>query len=104
MREASPLNVSDIIQVGTYVGHEGMTGNASGIHLHLASQDLTNHDWLFGVSIDNYLNPALILGIPNQLGISAIYYRIPPTPPITIERKKFPWVLYSQKLRNRHKF
>lgn len=29
MREASPLNVGDTVQIGTYVGHEGTTGNST---------------------------------------------------------------------------
>ena len=42
MREASPLSVGDRVSVGDYVGHEGTTGNSTGIHLHLEMQDLSN--------------------------------------------------------------
>lgn len=104
MREASPLNIGDNVQYGTYVGHEGMTGNATGIHLHLMGEYLGNSDtWVFGLPISDLLNPANTLGIPNQLGISAIYNGtpIPPTPPAFFRRSKFKWVLYAQKLRNR---
>ena len=68
MREASPLNIGDNIQVGTYVGHEGMTGHATGIHLHLMEQYLGSSDtWVWNLPIADLENPALFLGIPNQL-------------------------------------
>lgn len=105
MREASPLNVGDSIQIGTYVGHEGETGHATGIHLHLMQQYVGNSDtWTWNLPIADLENPALFLGIPNQYGISAIYNGVvPPIPPTpSIKRKKFPWVLYSNKIRKRN--
>lgn len=104
MREASSLSIGDNVQIGTYVGHEGMTGHATGIHLHLMQQYMGNSDtWDFNKTISELENPATFLGIPNQVGISAIYNGtpIPPTP-INIIRKKFPWILYSNKIRKRN--
>ena len=72
-----------------------------GIHLHLMGEYLGNTDiWISGLPISDLLNPAVILGIPNQLGISAIYNGtpIPPTP--ILLKSKFKWVLYARKLRN----
>lgn len=105
MREATSLNIGDLVKVGQYVGHEGATGDVTGIHLHLEQQDLSSgRSWNFSInSLDPYENPALVMGIPNVEGISAIYdgTPIPPEPPTpTFKRKShFPWVLYSKKLR-----
>ena len=39
--------------------------------------------------------------IPNQTGISAVYYGTSPHPtPISSKRGRFLWVLYARKLRN----
>ena len=82
MRDPSPLNVGGRVEYGTYVGHEGATGNVTGIHLHLMQEDLTNKDWEWGLPISAYENPADYLGIPNVLNTSAIYHGTPkpPTP------------------------
>lgn len=103
MSSASPLNIGDIVDFGTYVGHEGQTGHATGIHLHLEMQYLgTSETWQFGLPISDLENPANYLGIPNQYGISVIYYgEIPPTPSIR-KKKKFPWVIYANKIRKRN--
>lgn len=110
MREASPLSVGDRVSVGDYVGHEGTTGNSTGIHLHLEMQDLSNRGWQFGADLSEYLNPADFMGFPNTAGISVIYNGTPkpPTPtPVVGRKSNFKWVLYANKLRNknfRHNF
>lgn len=83
LNEPTPLNVGDNVQIGSFVGNEGTTGSSTGIHLHVEMQDLTNHDWIFHGDKDVYTNPAEFMGIPNQEGISVIYYGtpIPPEPP-----------------------
>lgn len=103
MREASPLSVGDRVSIGDYVGHEGTTGNSTGIHLHLEMQDLSNRGWIFGADLSEYLNPASYMGFPNEAGISVIYNGTPkpPTPGGNIKQNKFKWVLYSRKLRNK---
>lgn len=107
MREQSPLNVGDKITIGQYVGHEGTTGNSTGIHLHIEMQDLTDHDWIFGAPKSYYTNPATFMGFPNKEGISVIYNGTPgpgpgPGPgPTTIIRKKFPWQIFTRIIRKR---
>lgn len=104
MREATPLNIGDTIDYGTYVGHEGTTGNSTGIHLHLMQQDMTNTDtWVFGLPISELKNPADYLGIPNTQGISAIYNGTPIFD-ITIKKNKFPWALLTRKIRKKRTF
>ena len=94
MQSASPLNVNDNVTTLTKVGIMGDTGNVTGIHLHL--EYATSPIWNY----DTFLNPAETLGIPNARN-TIVHYdgTIPPTP--TITRKKFNWVLYAKKLRNR---
>lgn len=77
LREKSILNVGDNVEIGTYIGHEGATGDVTGIHLHIEMQDLTNHDWVYGAPKSYYSNPAAYMGFPNQEGISVIYYGNP---------------------------
>lgn len=103
MREETPLNIGDTIDYGTYVGHEGTTGNSTGIHLHLMQQDMTNTDtWIFGLSISELKNPADYLGIPNKQGISAIYYG---NPIFRYKKKiKFPWAILTRKIRIKRTF
>jgi murein DD-endopeptidase MepM/ murein hydrolase activator NlpD len=109
MKEASPLNVGDTVQYGTFVGIEGTTGNSTGIHLHISSQDMTNKDrWTFGLPISQLLDPTQYMGFPNTYGITVIYNGtpMPPTPPTPIFRKnnKFKWILYAKKLRSKNLF
>lgn len=76
----------------------GATGNVTGRHLHLECS--TSSTW----SYDYFLNPATELGIPNVRGTIINYSgETPPTPPTPeeVKRKKFPWALYSRKLRER---
>lgn len=104
MREQSPLTVGSNVQVGQYIGHEGTTGNSTGIHLHLEMQDISNNSWIFNAPIDTYKNPADFMGFPNQEDISVYYdgIPIPPEPP-KINKRPFKWVLYAKKLRNKRR-
>lgn len=69
-----------------------------GIHLHIEYSTTSYWDY------DTFLNPATALGIPNERGTIVNYGYIPPTPPVQIEKRKFPWVLYMNKLRKRNNF
>lgn len=103
MRDPSPLNVGDSVDYGDFVGIEGTTGHSTGIHLHVSSQDMTGKDsWTFGLPISQLLNPCDYMGFPNVLNTSVIYYGTPkpPQPPI-IKKRKFKWVLYARKLREK---
>lgn len=99
--------LGDHVVVGQQIGMEGETGEAYGMHLHLEMQDLTNHSWQYGAPKEVYTNPADWMGIPNVEGTECYYdgTPVPPTPTITTpKRKKFKWVLYSKKLRDRRQF
>lgn len=52
-----------------------MTGNATGIHLHL--ECATTLAW----QCSTFLNPTTILGIPNERGTIIHYGGSPPPPP-----------------------
>lgn len=68
MKEASPLNVGDTVQYGTFVGIEGTTGHSTGIHLHISSQDMTNKDrWTFRTSNFAVIRPYSIYGFSKYL-------------------------------------
>lgn len=99
----SPVTVGERVDIGSFVGNEGSTGESTGIHLHFEMQDISTHDWVYRAPWSYYTNPADFMGIPNVKNIWAIYdgTPIPPTPGEKIKRKKFPWVLYARKLRNK---
>lgn len=82
LRDPTPKNVGDTVSIGEAVGIEGTTGHSTGIHLHVEMQDISQHSWHFGAPKEEYENPALFMGFPNQEGISVIYYGtpIPPQP------------------------
>ena len=105
MRERSPLAEGSQVVIGQYVGHEGATGHVTGIHVHVEMQDISSHDWQFNQPVSAYENPADYMGFPNTTGISVIYDGTPITPPEPTptenEKKKFPWVLYAKKLRQK---
>ena len=99
------VNEGDSIVVGQQVGIEGTTGSSTGVHLHLEMQNLTNHAWVYNAEQDIALNPCIFMGIPNVKGTWCYYdgTPVPPIPPTPTEtkKKKYPWVLYANKLRNR---
>lgn len=92
------------VVVGQQVGYEGTTGQSTGIHLHLAIQDISRFNWQWNYSYteSDYINPCDFMGIDNIEGTSWIYdgTPIPPTP--TTRRNKFPWVLYANRIRTRN--
>lgn len=101
MKDPSPLNVGDSVSYGSYVGIEGTTGNSTGNHLHVESQDMTGQNsWTFGLPISSLLNPTIYMGFPNQYG-ARIYYTgspqpPPPPPPVLNSKNMWKW----QKLKN----
>ena len=102
LREPSPLNEGDSIVIGQYVGHEGETGHATGIHVHVEMQDLTNHTWQFQAPKEVYTDPTAFMGFPNVEGISVIYNGtpLPPTPPEptpTTHKNSNKWLKYKCK-------
>lgn len=97
------VSVGDAVVIGQQVGVEGTTGSSTGIHLHLAMQDISRFGWTWYYSYteSDYINPCTFMGIDNIEGTSWIYNGtpVPPTPVEDEERKRFPWVLYANKLR-----
>lgn len=106
MKDPSPLTVGDNVFEGTFVGIEGTTGNSTGIHLHVESQDMTNQNsWRFGLPLSECIDPTIFMGFPNILNSRIYYNGVPPIPPTPVEseRKKFKWVLFIRNIRNRRK-
>lgn len=99
------LNSNNDIEVGqevtknTKIGEMGATGNVSGAHLHLECS--TTQNW----NCETFVNPCIEIGIPNEDNLIINYDRDitpePPTPTTLYKKKKFPWVLYARKLRNK---
>ena len=93
------------ITLGQAVGTEGRTGIATGIHVHLELQYHTpGESWTWQVPYEDRPNVAEYMGLTNTQGLKAIYRGTPgPTPPgpLDFHKKKFPWVLYARKLRQR---
>lgn len=94
------VQVGDRVTTATKLGKMGNTGNSTGTHLHLEAS--TSQAWI----CENFVNPCEPLGFPNVRGTivkwDGTVPPIPPEPPTPITtKKKFPWVLYSNKLRKR---
>ena len=104
LANAPDVNVGDTVLKGQKVGDEGTTGSSSGIHLHVEMQDLNrwNDVWHWSYVQSDYLDPTQYMGIDNIQNTWWIYdgTPVPPTP-IIRERKKFPWVIYANKLRKK---
>lgn len=103
LRYPVQLPTGAYIQKLQAVGTEGSTGESTGIHLHVEMQDVSrfNWRWHFSYTKSDYLDPTVFMGIDNIQGTAWIYDGSP-TPPIGGNiRLKFPWVLYSRKLRNK---
>ena len=102
------LNTIDVLQ-NQYVvalqkvGMEGTTGQSTGIHLHVEMQDISrfNWSWHWSYTKSDYLDPTVFMGIDNIKDTSWIYDGTPYIPPTTTIKKKFPWVLYAKKIRNK---
>lgn len=93
----------DIVTIGMAIGYEGSTGQSTGPHLHLEIQQLygTNYNWRHADNIDNFINPATYMGIPNVTGTECYYNGTPYYPPVRRTESSFPWVLYARKFRDR---
>lgn len=90
MQSSSPLQIGDIVNTNTKVGVMGATGNVTGIHLHLEYS--TSISWNY----DNFLNPSVALGIPNERG-TIVHWdgTTPPTPPTPTTNNKNKWLKYK---------
>lgn len=99
-----PLSVGQTVSRGQQVGVEGNpAGTAStGLHVHLEKENQSDGVFRFGYA--NSIDPTTGTGIANEVystsGDIYIYdgTPVPPTPTAT-KKKKFPWVLYANKIR-----
>lgn len=88
------VSVGDSVTTSTKIGKMGNTGNSTGTHLHLEAS--TSQSWVCA----NFVNPCTPLGFPNERGTIVKWDgTAPPTPTPTRSSKKFPWVLYANKIR-----
>lgn len=98
------LSVGQTLNQGDYIGKEGNPSGtgSTGLHVHIELEMLTYGE-SFKYGYNNSSNPCTPLGLPNQTGGPYIYNGtpIPPTP--TLNRTKFPWVLYAKKLREKRR-
>lgn len=98
-----PLTVGQNVVQGTQVGIEGNpTGTAStGLHVHLEKENQS--DGIFKFGYNNSIDPTTGTGILNEVYTTSDEYYIfdgTPVPPTKAEKKRFPWVIYANKLRN----
>ena len=101
----SGYSVGDHVLQGQQIGLEGNPSGtgSTGYHVHIELEMLT-YGQSFRYGYANSSDPATPLGLPNQIGGPYIYdgTPIPPTP-TEIIKKKFPWVIYARKLRNKRR-
>lgn len=107
MKNPTPYNEGDILGVNQQIGIEGTTGNSTGIHVHVEMENYVQNGnrWIHRGQDPSawgtvYLPATDYMGFPNEAGISVIYDGTPIY--FTKERKKFPWVLYAEKLRKKY--
>ena len=88
-----PPAVGTHIPIHGYVGEAGMTGSATGVHLHLEMQRGTT--WQYQAPLSTYTNPCdYLTGIVNEVSNERFYiYDGTPTP--TKKKKGFPWFIYQ---------
>lgn len=90
------VTLNQNVTTSTPLGLMGMTGNATGVHLHLECS--TTLAW----NCSTFLNPSNILNIPNVTGTIVKYDGItPPTPtPSTSKNSsKWGWFMNIKKVR-----
>lgn len=96
--------VGQQVQQGTLIGLEGNpAGTAStGLHVHLEKENQSDGVFKFGYA--NSIDPTTGTGIQNVVYTTSgdtYIFDGTPVPPTTSEKKKFPWVLYARKLRDK---
>lgn len=105
-----PYNVGATVTQGTMIGRTGTAGNVSGDHLHFQCARGTYAGWEQVPPNNNWqlVNEMHIYDacfVNDTVIINGYDYnwRIwdGPVPPVEEEKKKFPWVLYARKFRNR---
>lgn len=97
--------VGQQVQQGTLIGLEGNpSGTAStGLHVHLEKENQSDGVFKFGYA--NSIDPTTGTGIQNVVYTTSgdtYIFDGTPVPPTSTEKKRFPWVLYARKFRNRN--
>ena len=102
-----PLTVGQQVTQGQQVGVEGNpSGTAStGLHVHLEKENQA--DGVFKFGYNNSIDPVAGTGIQNVVyttsGETYIYkgQPVPPTPVGGTKKNKFPWAIFTRKIRNK---
>lgn len=107
----TPLSVGTELNQGDLLGHTGTAGNVTGDHVHFNfakgkyanwEQVPPNNNWQLKNSIHIYnacyINGTLIINGYNHNWI--LYQSVPGG--IVFKRKKFPWVIYANKIRSQN--
>lgn len=84
------------------IGVEGRTGDATGNHVHLEMQDLTNRNWRYSNDRSDYINPADWIPYTEIIGDQLYWDTTEPPVPYPNKYRKFKWVLYANKLRTKY--
>ena len=105
----TPCNVGDHFNQGDLIGHTGTTGQVSGDHCHYntaeghyngwANTQLKNSMHIYDCCYVNDTNLYAPLTYPWKTYDSPT----PPVPPYSVKRKKFPWFILANRLRNRNR-
>lgn len=101
-----PVTYGQTITRGQIIGYEGNPSGTSSTGLHVHVEKENQPDGIFKYGYANSIDPTTGTGIQNvnysQSGDIYIYDGTPVPPTGTQQKKRFPWVLYSRKLRNRN--
>ena len=109
----TPCNVGDHFDQGDLIGHTGTRGQVTGDHLHFNTVAGTYQGWdtttysqsqlVNSMHIYDccYVNDTILY---HDLDYPWVIYDGPGPGPSYVRRGRFPWVLYSRKLRGKHNY
>lgn len=95
------VNVNDRVVKGQHISYEGNPSGttSTGLHVHLEKENQSDGEFKFGYI--NSIDPTTGTGIPNVVSSDEyIYYgTIPPTE----KKKRFPWAIFTKKIRQKRR-